>query len=298
MNAPAPIRRQDIQIRDPFVLPLAETGRYYLFGTTDRNAWEGPGTGFDVYTGTDLDVWEGPYPAFRPDPGFWATTQFWAPEIHVYQGRYVLLASFKAPGACRGTEILIADSPLGPFRQHSHRPVTPSSWECLDGTLVIDDDKQPWMIFCHEWVQIGDGGMYAVRLHPDLTHAIAEPIRLFNASQAPWSRSFSGGPAQPRVCFVTDGPFVHRCEDGTLLMLWSSGGAHGYAMGVATSTTGVLGPWRQSGEAVYSKDGGHGMLFQTFGGKMMMALHAPNQTPHERAHFIPVSIANGLLSLT
>jgi len=143
MSAQNRIRRQDIQIRDPFVLPMAEEGCYYLFGTTDRNAWDGPGTGFDTYRSRDLETWEGPFPAFRPEPGFWATTQFWAPEVHRYRGRFYLFASFKAPGVCRGTEILVADSPLGPFRPHSRGPVTPPQWECLDGTLVIDDAGKP-----------------------------------------------------------------------------------------------------------------------------------------------------------
>ncbi|WP_263364595.1 hypothetical protein [Paenibacillus arenilitoris] len=38
------LRREDIQIRDPFVLPVPKQKRYYLFGSTDRNIW-GKGTG-------------------------------------------------------------------------------------------------------------------------------------------------------------------------------------------------------------------------------------------------------------
>ena len=41
------MRLTDIQIRDPFVLPIAATQTYYLFGTTDKNCWTGPGVGFD-----------------------------------------------------------------------------------------------------------------------------------------------------------------------------------------------------------------------------------------------------------
>jgi len=42
----------------------------------------------------------------------------------------------------------------------------------------------------------------------------------------------------------TDGPFVARSAEGTLLMLWSSHGGAGYAMGIAESTNGtVRGPW-------------------------------------------------------
>lgn len=41
------MRKSEIQIRDPFVLPVAATGEYYLFGSTDKNIWSGPGQGFD-----------------------------------------------------------------------------------------------------------------------------------------------------------------------------------------------------------------------------------------------------------
>lgn len=71
----------EIRIRDPYVLRL-DDGRYVLCGTTDPNPWSGPGTGFDCYTSTDLDRWDGPFEAFRPEPGFWGQTQFWAPEVH------------------------------------------------------------------------------------------------------------------------------------------------------------------------------------------------------------------------
>jgi hypothetical protein len=60
----------EIHIRDPFVLPVAESSIYYLFGSTDADPWKG-GTGFDCYRSRDLIEWEGPIPAFRPPPNFW-----------------------------------------------------------------------------------------------------------------------------------------------------------------------------------------------------------------------------------
>ena len=65
----------DIQMRDPFVLPLPQEDRYLLFGTTDKNMWSGPGTGFDCYSSRDLVNWDGPIPAFRPPADFWSNTQ-------------------------------------------------------------------------------------------------------------------------------------------------------------------------------------------------------------------------------
>ena len=37
--------------------------------------------------------------------------------------------------------------------------VTPDGWQSLDGTLYVDRSGKPWMVFCHEWLQVGDGQM-------------------------------------------------------------------------------------------------------------------------------------------
>lgn len=282
----------DIQMRDPFIVPVAEEQRYFLYGTTDTNCWDGPGTGFDVYSSTDLEHWDGPFPAFRPPQGFWAIKQFWAPEVHRFQGRYFMFASFKRDGVCRGTQILVAESPLGPFRLHSDGPVTPRDWECLDGTLYVAPDGTPWIVFCHEWVQVQDGEMCALRLSPELDRAIGEPQLLFTASSAPWVESYE----RDGKTFVTDGPFLHATAGGNLLMLWSSYGVDGYAIGIARSTTGtILGPWEQETTPLYGKDGGHGMVFRAFTSELFLTIHHPNNTPHERPILLPLREEDGCL---
>ena len=169
------LKNTDIHIRDPFVLPIMAEKQYYLYGTTGSQTWTNSASGIDYYTSPDLQSWEGPFPAFRPPKNFWADRNFWAPEVHVYRGRYYLFASFKAEGVCRGTQILAADSPQGPFLPISDAPVTPRNWECLDGTLFVDANDQAWIVFCHEWVQVGDGEVCALRLSDDLKTAVGEP---------------------------------------------------------------------------------------------------------------------------
>jgi arabinan endo-1,5-alpha-L-arabinosidase len=290
---------RDIHLRDPFVLPMAATRTYVLFGTTDPDCWKGRGIGFDAYTGADLEHWEGPVAAFRPQPGFWGTTNFWAPEAHLYRNRCFLFASFKADGACRGTQILAADRPDGPFRVHSAGPVTPRDWECLDGTLHVDRDGLPWIVFCHEWVQVRDGEVCAVRLSENLTRPLGRPRLLFRASEAPWTRPVSRKGAPPDTADrVTDGPFLHRTADGALLMLWSSFSDTGYAMGVARSVSGnVEGPWRQSDRPLVERDAGHGMIFRAFDGRLMVTVHTPNRTPDERPVLMEVRERDGALEL-
>ncbi len=282
------VKTKDIHIRDPFVVPVKEERAYYLFGTTDEDCWNS-GEGFDCYRSSDLKNWEGPIPAFRPDRDFWSKMNYWAPEVHPYNGKYYMFASFYNPGERRGTQILVSDSPQGPYTPLADRPVTPEQWECLDGTFYQEKGKN-WMIFCHEWVQIEDGSICAMQLSDDLTNAISEPVKLFNASDAPWVSQQKA--RQYENAFITDGPFIHITKDNRMIMLWSSfaaGYEHEYAIGTAYSESGnILGPWKHNPEPVYIS-GGHGMIFKGFDGRLILSIHKPNK-PYgtERPLFLPV----------
>lgn len=290
------LKNADIHIRDPFVLPVAAENTYYLYGTTGAEAWTNAATGIDYYTSTDLQNWDGPFPAFRPPAGFWADRNFWAPEVHVFRGRYYLFASFKAEGVRRGTQILAADSPRGPFLPISDGPATPRDWECLDGTLYVDAHDQPWIVFCHEWVQVGDGEIRALRLSDDLTTAVGEPVLLFHASEAPWSQEIN---SKGRKGHVTDGPWMHRLANGDLLMLWSGFGSGGYTVGMAKSASGdIAGSWEQLHEPLYAGDGGHCMVFRTFDGQLLLTYHRPNQSPGERPYFVPLHEQGSALAIS
>jgi hypothetical protein len=280
------LKTSDIHIRDPFVLPVVDEKRYYLYGTTGAEAWTTSATGIDYYTSHDLENWEGPFPAFRRPTGFWADRNFWAPEVHVYHGLYYLFASFKAEGVRRGTQILAANGPEGPFLPISDGPVTPRDWECLDGTLFVDDHDHAWIVFCHEWVQVGDGEICALRLSDDLTTGVGEVQRLFRASESNWSHELN---SKGRRGYVTDGPWLHRMANGQLIMLWSSFNQGDYAVGVAKSASrDILGSWQHVPEPLYAGDGGHCMAFRTFEGQLLLTYHRPNPTPNERPYFVPL----------
>ena len=276
------MRLEEIPIRDPFILPVEPQKTYWLFGTTDADPGVArPGRhGFDCYRSADLREWEGPFRAFEPAADFWGKYLLCAPEVHFINGRYWLAASFKSDTACRGTQLLTAAAPQGPYLPVGDGALTPRDWECLDGTLHIDGSGRPWMIFCHEWLQIGDGTICAMPLKDDFTAPAGEPVVLFHASEAPWTREIRPG------CRVTDGPFLFT-DGGGLAMLWSSFGNEGYAMGIARSEGGILGPWRQEQEPFFGRDGGHGMVFRTFDGQRRLTLHSPNRGPLERAVFLP-----------
>ncbi|MBD3183941.1 family 43 glycosylhydrolase [Candidatus Poribacteria bacterium] len=260
----------DIHLRDPFILPVPEEKMYYLFGT----GWSLPdGPGFMVYRSKDLKTWKGPSVAFQYYEGFWSNKEYWAPEVHKYKDKYYMFASFNADGKSRGTQILVSENPQGAYKPLTEKPVTPENWECLDGTLFVDENQKPWIVFCHEWTQIIDGTIAALPLSDDLTKSIDEPLTLFKASDAGWVV----GIGKEGNGKVTDGPFLYRLSHGSLAMLWSSFGKTGYCQTVAISRSGSLtGPWEHPENTICSENGGHGMLFHTFDNHLKLILHKPN----------------------
>lgn len=292
------LKRKDVYIRDPFIVPVESEGVYYMFGTTDRNCWRDQiATGFDYYITKDLENYDGPHPAFRPPEGFWANKNFWAPEVHKYGDRYYLFATFIADGYNRGTQILVSDELGGPYLPHSDKAVTPAEWMALDGTLFVDDKGDPWMVFCHEWVQIYDGTICAVKLTKDLKERAGEVVTLFAASEAPWTRSIRV--VHGRDCYVTDGPFFYRTKNNKLLLLWSSFVEDNtYAIGFSHSESGAItGPWIHEEKPLYDQDAGHGMLFRNFDGRLMLTIHTPNKIGAERPNFIELIEENDSLYL-
>lgn len=296
----------DIQMRDPFMVPDGEN--WYLFGSTDRDIWRAPGVGFDVYRSRRKpnedfppDEYEGPFPAFRPPAGFYSETNFWAPEVHRYRGAWYMFATFKPVTGRRGTAVLKSNSVDGPYTPWSEGPVTPPQWECLDGTFYTDSREQPWMIFCHEWTQTGDGEICALPLTPDLKAAAGEARLLFRASETPWASPLKvkdpGRYPAPEPFYVTDGPFLYTAKNGSLLLLWSSFGVAGnYCIGVASSVSSDLrGPWKQSDACLFEADGGHGMVFSTPAGRLFLTVHSPNKSPMERPVFLEIFEKDGML---
>jgi hypothetical protein len=172
--------------------------------------------------------------------------------------------------------VLVAESPLGPFRPFHNHAHTPTDVMALDGTLWVEKGV-PYMVYCHEWVQIEDGAVELVRLKPDLSAIDGDAVTLFKGSDAPWT--FPG-----RDRYVTDGPFLYRTQAGKLLMLWSTFGWRGYMTLVAASESGsVHGPWVQQPRPLFTQDGGHAMVFTRFDGTPMVVLHHSNRSPNERA---------------
>jgi GH43 family beta-xylosidase len=273
------IKREEIRIRDPFIYTDKKNGCYYMYGTTSmlQNTLAAS-SNFACYKSYDLEFFEGPFVLFDGEKeDFWADRDFWAPELHAYNGKYYLFGSCKAEGKCRGTQIFVCDTPNGSFKPLTEEPVTPRDWECLDGTLFVEDGR-PYMVFCHEWVQVKVGEIWAIPLSQDLSKAVGEPQMLFKASDNPDVSELHTG----KGTYVTDGPFLWR-EGGKVKMIWSSFYKGRYLVLEAEADS-LLGEWTHGGSR-FDFDGGHAMIFNTLEGQRMIALHRPNVANFERAFF-------------
>lgn len=303
------LRLPGMPLHDPFVVADEETRTYYLYTSNEPSVSGVDGVGTMVYRSRDLRDWAAPVVVFRTadQRDGWASEGGWAPEVHVWRGRYHLFTTvhdegeplpvppsgrwgtpFRVPNHLRGTITAVADSPLGPFTALAHgRPTPPAHLMTLDGTLYVDPEGQPWMVYAHEWLQTIDGTMEAVRLDPDdLSRAVGDPVHLFKGSDASWlGEQIPAGVPHQLAPYVTDGPQLYRAPDGALIMLWSTyekdtagpdgsvGG--GYVQTYAVSASGDLaGPWEQR-RPLLREDSGHGMLFRTFEGQLTLIVHRP-----------------------
>ena len=170
------------------------------------------------------------------------------------------------------------------------------SKDAIDGTLYIDADGQPWMVFVREWTATDDGigRMVVSKLSDDLSRLISEPVELFRADDPSWTNHI-----------VTDGCFLYENAEGELLMIWSNFAPDGYCVGIAKSENGKIdGKWIQQDELLFSKtlsgdyDGGHGMIFTNTDGTKYICLHSPNNPQGERCEkpiLIPIKEENGTL---
>ena len=273
------MKRQDIRIRDPFI--YLEDGTYYMYSACPDNM------GICVYTSEDLEEFSDPIVCFDPPSDFWATCDNWAPEMHKYCGKYYLLVSYRSETHCRGTQIFISESPTGPFKIHSDGPITPHDWECLDGTLYVDKNGTPYMIFCHEWLQVHNGEICCVELSKDLSKAVSEPHLMFRAGDHPLPKELVAGYHYGKV---TDGCFIYKTDSDRLIMIWSSLGENRtYLQLQAICDDGnIFGTWRHDAPALLTKDSGHGMLFTDKNGVDKLVLHMPNSIMDERAHFFDI----------
>jgi beta-xylosidase len=278
-----------IRLSDPFILADKKTSMYYMTGT-----------GGMLWKSKDLKKWTGPYKAVQTDPVSWMgkNPMIWAAELHHFKGKYYYFATFTNREVKidtvrgnvierRASHILVSDKPDGPYVPMKDPVYLPANKPTLDGTLWVDTDNKPYMVYCYEWLQNWDGTMEKIELKPDLSGSVGEGKVLFRASESPWSKERDqAGNVIPNK--VTDGPWLFHTKTGKLGMLWTSWVFNVYTQGVAYSQSGTLdGPWVHEKEPVTPPNYGHGMMFRTFTGKLLLAVHSHKEDKNGRYIRIP-----------
>ena len=282
------MKKEDIRIRDPFV--LAEDGVYYIYSSTCSS----DGKTVEVYKSRDLENWDEPTVIYRMSTDTWKDRELWAPEVHEYRGRYYLFVSILGKNGLRGTEISVSDAPDGMFEPVSDRPATPLTQSCIDGTLFVDGDT-PYIVYSHDWpdnyvaekdVYVGE--ICAVELSKDLKEQAGEPFVLFASTDVPYSAAAATPTSyygKRLMRYGSDAPFVRKLRNGKLFLTWSPIPANNYVVRGAVSDN-IRGPWKHIEKPLFDDNGGHAMIFTDFDGTEKMCLHHPEKPQLERAEII------------
>ena len=269
------MKREELRIRDPFV--YKEDGVYYVLGTTGDDPW-GVGSDFALYRTKNFSELEFVANLVEPNTleGY---SNRWAPELHRYRGKYILIVSLFREDLGRGSMILTSSSLDKPFTPLTGEYITPAHWGCLDATLFVSDGV-PYLCFSNEWTtpisQDGDGSLFIARLSDDLTRLEETPKKIISGKNSNIAIEVSGF---AHTGFIAEGPWLYE-KDGKVILLWSTITKTGYSV-VKSIASSPYGPYGDT-HVIFEKDGGHCMMFTPFEGKELLTLHQPNVTPNER----------------
>ena len=92
---------------------------------------------------------------------------------------------------------------------------------------------------------------------------------------------------------------MFETKTGRLGMIWTSWVYSDYTQGVAYSESGTLdGPWIQEKDPITPPNFGHGMLFHTLEGKLLMSVHSHksvNGRTIRHPHFFEIDLSGDKL---
>jgi beta-xylosidase len=259
------LQAQNIFLADPTIFYNKET--YYLYGTTTGNIPNGEG--FQVYTSSDLKKWNGPSGAqnglaLKKGDSF-GDKGFWAPQILEYNNKFYMIYT-----ANENIAIAVSDSPLGPFRNESKKPIIESGNQ-IDPFIFIDEDGKKYLYH----VRLTNGNrIFVAEINDDLQSIKPGTLTECISGTLPWENT-------ENVSWpVTEGPTVIK-HNGLYYLIYSANDFRNpdYAVGYATSKS-PLGPWEKSTNSpiisrkTIGQNGiGHGDVFWDKDNKMHYVLH-------------------------
>jgi xylan 1,4-beta-xylosidase len=250
-----------IALADPTI--FVDKGVYYLYGTGSRD-------GFKVYQSTDLKNWSGAVGKSTDGHALlkgesYGTKGFWAPQIFKHKGKY-----YMAYTADEHIAIAESDSPLGPFKQKTIRPISGPGRQ-IDPFIFKDADGKLYLY--HVRLQKGNR-IFVARLKDDLSDIDESTAKECIDAIDPWENT--ANVKWP----VAEGPTVLK-QGGLYYLFYSANDFRNidYAVGYATSAS-PFGPWKKyAGNPIISRQltgyngTGHGDFFTAKNGTLYYVFH-------------------------
>jgi len=256
-------------------------GTYYLYGTSSDD-------GFLVYQSKDLKSWSGPvgkqkgYALLKRDA--FGDKGFWAPQVFTYKNKF-----YMAYTANEQIAVAQSDSPLGPFKQNSIKPIT-STGKQIDPYIFFDSNGKPYLYY----VKLQEGNrIFVSAMDTELRDIIPGTAKECLSATARWENTES------RSWPVAEGPTVFKIGK-YYFMMYSANDyrSKDYAVGYATALS-PTGPWNKfegnpiiSRTTVNQNGTGHGDLFKDEAGRCHYVMHT---------HFSDTKVSprkTGLIDLT
>ena len=227
---PLPIKN----IGDPFVLRDSD-GTYYCYATSAPD-------GFKAWTSPDLVHWNEIGYIYQRRKDSWGTSDFWAPEVVRYNGKYFLHYSARwGENQSLRIGVAVADSPGGPFVDVFNRPMFDFGYAAIDGHVFFNDDGRKYFYYsrdCSENIVDGrhESHLYVAELHEDLISLKGEPLLIAKPEQEWELRS---GPEW----LWNEGPFVLK-HNGRYYLMYSANffASRDYSVGYAVAES-PIGPF-------------------------------------------------------
>ncbi len=272
---PLPIKN----IGDPFVL-RAPAGKYYCYATSAPD-------GFKAWSSTDLVHWTDLGYVYKRKEDSWGESDFWAPEVVLYQGKYFMhySARWKENQSLR-IGIAVADSPDGPFLDVFDRPMFDFGYAAIDGHVFFDEDGLKYFYYsrdCSENVVEGrhESHLYVAELGEDLTSFQGEPQLIMKPEQD-WEIN-SGADWR-----WNEGPFMLK-HDGRYYLMYSANfyASRDYSVGYAVAEN-PTGPFFKAthNPVLYSTNSeisgpGHNSVTTTPDGKDLLIVYHIHTDPQQ-----------------
>ena len=220
---------------DPEVLYSQQTGKYYIYSTTDGQ----PGWGgwyFTAYSSDDLRTWtyEGVVLDLKSAQVPWADGNAWAPAIEEKKQKdgtykyYFYYSGNPKTGGGKQIGVAVADSPTGPFTDLGHPIVTDSP---TGGGQQIDVDVFTDPVTGKSYLYWGNGYMAGAELDKDMVTVRKKTLKVLTPE---------GGTLQDYA--YREAPYVFF-RNGLYYFLWSvdDTGSPNYHVAYGTSDS-PLGP--------------------------------------------------------